>query len=295
MILESPFEDEGDLVFITHRCLSLLIFAGEEGKRFLPGKLALAWEASTYWRSSGLVSMKQKDFRFSSPNPEELFPAVVCQLGYPSDWVVRVEVDTEIRRAITFCLQQIRPQFYYKMTPFLSRHKGVFTGQGIGIQSLRWANLINRLEKPELLCCFIVTLGKELDSAIADLQKDSIFQSFLLDAVGSVVIEQVMIEQMTQYLNEMMGKQGYQTTARFSPGYCDWELKTGQEALFSFLSPERIGVERTPSGMMVPRKTISAVMVGAQKVPWKTPCPFCSDRECPYRRDIQEKKGPDLF
>ena len=232
----------------------------------------------------GLAIMKQKTFQFSFPCPEALFPEVVHQLGYPYGRAVSEEVEKEIHRAIPFCQQQIHPQTCYKDTPFLTRKKGVFTGQDLQIHSRRWANLVGRLENPAWLCCFLVTLGKGFDHAAADLQKDSLFPAYLLDAVGSVVIEQ-MSGQMTRYLAGMMSARGYQSTARFSPGYCDWELKSGQNALFSFLNPEKIGVELTSSGMMIPRKSISAVIIGAARVPWKTPCPSCSKGECVYRRE----------
>jgi len=48
--------------------------------------------------------------------------------------------------------------------------------------------------------------------------------------------------------------------------------------------PERVGVTCTASGMMVPRKSISACMLGAREVPNRYPCVFCARSGCTYRR-----------
>jgi hypothetical protein len=36
--------------------------------------------------------------------------------------------------------------------------------------------------------------------------------------------------------------------------------------------------------MMIPEKTITAVMLAARGAKFKTPCPFCDKTDCPHRR-----------
>jgi cobalamin-dependent methionine synthase I len=143
---------------------------------------------------------------------------------------------------------------------------------------------VKGLKEPEVLCLFVVTSGKDLEMEINENQEESLFRAYLLDAVGSVVAES-LADQVERQVSALLGAQGYQTTARFSPGYCDWELGEGQEALFRFLKPESVGVRRTPAGMMIPQKSISGALVGAREVSWRSPCAFCPTEDCPYRRD----------
>ena len=106
----------------------------------------------------------------------------------------------------------------------------------------------------------------------------------LLDAVGSVLVEW-MADRLESHIAGILLDQGLQATGRFSPGYCDWEIQDGQKEIFRCLTPETLGVECTSSGMMVPRKSISACMLGAQEVANRYPCVFCARSDCEYRRE----------
>jgi hypothetical protein len=228
--------------------------------------------------------MISNDFRFSPPDKSELLPRVINQLGYPSLKEVDRYILREVERIIVLGKEKIEPGFLYRTCPLLGWGEGVLKGQDVRIRSEQWSKLVARLVEPGLLCCFVVTLGEEIDASIARMQEDSLFQAYLLDAVGSVLAEQ-MAGQAEAYLSEVLLAQEYQTTARFSPGYCDWETGEGQNALFGFLQPEPVGVRCTSSGMMIPQKSISACLVGAREVSVKTPCRSCSRTECPYRRE----------
>ncbi len=233
---------------------------------------------------SGLLTMKQDDVSLSLPSAEELLPYVTHQLGYPSPLSVNAEVAAEIRQVIKEGLLRIHPRFLFKTTPLDEWKGGVIIGRGLRIHSRRWARLVDRLTEPEILCCFVLTMGEEVDQAIDEAQKDSLFKAYIMDAVASTVAEQ-LVEQLAQWISLLLADQGYQVSGRFSPGYCDWELKEGQETLFNFLEPASLGVQRIPSGMMLPRKSVSAALVGAREVPLKTPCVFCSQKDCSYRRE----------
>lgn len=228
--------------------------------------------------------MNSNDFRFIPPHKSDLLPKVINQLGYPPFKEVDRDILREVERMILLGREKITPGFLYKTCPLLGWGEGVLKGQDVRIRSKKWSKLVARLGEPGLLCCFVVTLGEEVDASIGRMQEDSLFQAYLLDAVGSVLAEQ-MAGQVEAYLSEVLLGEGYQSTARFSPGYCDWETGEGQKELFRFLQPEPIGVRCTSSGMMIPQKSISACLVGAREVFSKTPCGPCSRKECPYRRE----------
>ncbi|MEW6442126.1 MAG: vitamin B12 dependent-methionine synthase activation domain-containing protein [bacterium] len=228
--------------------------------------------------------MSIRDFNPRLPTPETVFPAMVGRLGYPPSAALNPDIRQGIELAIRKGLDLVRVRTVSRKTPLLDWRGGVLRGDGIRVSSAKWAALMDRAEGPEWMCAFLLTLGEEVDAQISRMQPGSIFEAYLLDAVGSELAER-MAEQLESHLADGFAAQGCQITARFSPGYCDWSLQEGQEELFRFLAPERVGVRCTPAGMMIPRKSVSGVLVAARHVTDRVPCPYCAKRECPYRRD----------
>ena len=235
--------------------------------------------------------MKHDKFDLSLPSAEDILPDVIRQLGYPLSRELNDDIRGEVERAVDEGLKRTKPACLYKMTPLLRQEKGLLVGRDVEIRSPRWARLVKSLKEPEVICCFVVTTGQALEEAINEKQDESLFHAYLLDSVGSVVTER-LTDQLEQHVSALLGREGYQTTARFSPGYCDWELGEGQKALFHFLQPESVGVTQTSAGMMIPQKSISAVLVGAREVSLRSPCPFCSKEDCDYRRAEGKGSGP---
>ncbi len=228
--------------------------------------------------------------RLSVPAPEEVLEDVIRQVGYGRRGDVKPEILEEIERSVREGLDLVRPAASLRIVPLLRWEKGVLAGEGIEIRSPRWTRLARRLVEPRRLACFIVTTGDPLDRAITETQASSLFHGYLLDALGSVAAER-LADQVDREVAERFAREGCEPTARFSPGYCDWEVGDGQEAIFGLLEPDTAGVRRTGSGMMIPRKSVSAAVIGAAEVPWKTPCRFCPDEDCPYRREPREGKA----
>ena len=237
--------------------------------------------------------MSIQDFEPSQPSGEVLLERMIRRLGYPGPAVVGDDIRRGIERAIEQGLEHVRVRTLWKRAPLVSWRRGVLQAEGIRIRSPKWAALTRRMEGPEFLLCFVLTLGAELEKRMSGMQQDSIFDAYLLDAVGSELAEGAA-DALERHLSLELTAEGFQITARFSPGYCDWKLDEGQEAIFGFLDPEeRIGVRCTPTGMMIPRKSISGAVVAARRVPKRVPCSFCSEKECPYRRDGQARQaGP---
>jgi hypothetical protein len=228
--------------------------------------------------------MKPERFDLSLPSPEDILPDVISLVGYPASKELSDDIREEIERAVDQCLAKVAPACLYKTTPFVRLEKGLLVGRDMEIRSVRLAHLAKRLSEPEVICCFVVTTGQALEKAINESQGESLFHAYLLDAAGSVVTER-LTDQLDQHVSGLLGEEGYQTTGRFSPGYCDWDVSEGQEALFRFLEPESVGVRRTSAGMMIPQKSISAALVGAREVTLRFPCPFCSKGDCSFRRE----------
>ncbi|KQC06258.1 MAG: hypothetical protein APR62_08115 [Smithella sp. SDB] len=230
--------------------------------------------------------MKNKTVRMVNPdnfsNPETLLPLILNRIGYSPETISK-PIHEKIKELITMGLKTIHIDYVEQTTQITSWGKSSITGKGIRIDSYKWSNLLHYLEVPELLNCFVVTLGKQLDQLIEEKRKDSLFDAYVLDALGSLMAEKAA-DQMETSISNRLSFENYEWSHRFSPGYCDWNLVTGQAAIFQFLHPETIEVTSMTSGMIIPEKSVSAVIIGAKKITTKSPCLFCKDQHCKYRR-----------
>jgi hypothetical protein len=226
--------------------------------------------------------MKENGFELSTPHLETLVYDAVRQIGYSSVSQAGGDIVEKLTNACEDVFNLIHPAYVFERTPLYSWKDGVIYGEDITIRSGKWSSLLSYMDNPEIIYFFAVTLGGDIDRVISEKQDDFMLQAYLLDVAGSVLAE-YFAEQIDRYISEILESQGYQSTARFSPGYCDWELKDGQENIFKFLRPDAIGLTINSSGLMIPKKSVSAAMIGAQAIPYKTPCRFCKN-ECDYRR-----------
>ncbi len=111
--------------------------------------------------------------------------------------------------------------------------------------------------------------------------------SVLLDAAATTAVEQIA-DGMEKAIAPKMAAQGYGMRWRFSPGYGDWPL-TQQPELIRTSSAEKIGVHLSSSLMLVPRKSVTAIIglykVQAEKEERHSPkgCAACTKLDCPSR------------
>lgn len=131
---------------------------------------------------------------------------------------------------------------------------------------------------------FLVTIGGSLGEELARLEKEEeMLEAVILDAIGSEAIEQTC-SRLESAVREKARASGYQATARYSPGYCDWDVSQ-QRVLFRALDSASIGVSLTESSFMIPLKSVSGI-IGIGKFGTKpSPClTVCKKASCSYRR-----------
>ena len=133
---------------------------------------------------------------------------------------------------------------------------------------------------------FLVTIGSGIEeSASMWMSKGEFLYGYLLDRIGSLAVES-LAEAMEKRLRAIHASNSESVSMRFSPGYCDWPLEE-QFALAKVLDFSKAGVHLTEKCMMVPRKSISAmVAIGPGNLFSKTSpqCVVCDKADCDYRR-----------
>lgn len=124
------------------------------------------------------------------------------------------------------------------------------------------------------------TLGAQSERLLLRMQAQDASRALLLDAVLSAGIEAVM-DAREDALRSQIEKEGLYLTDRFSPGYGDMPMAQTREICEVLDAQRRIGLTLSQSGIMIPRKSVTAIM-GISRTPVKRRpcgCASCERRE----------------
>lgn len=137
----------------------------------------------------------------------------------------------------------------------------------------------------ESAAVFACTAGSMIsDLSKASMQAGDLIQGYILDTIGSVVVEKAM-DVIQQRLSEAEESQGRKITNRLSPGYCGWHISE-QHELFSLLPWNFCGIRLSESSLMLPLKSVSGIIgIGKKVKRLEYPCKICDKQKCFRRRD----------
>ena len=130
---------------------------------------------------------------------------------------------------------------------------------------------------------YAVTLGPEADRLLRRWSAQSMAKA----AVGQAVCAAWLDELCAAYCAtlEQGLAPGEYLTPPFSPGYGDWDLAAQQTVLDRLQAPKRLGLSLTGGGMLVPEKSVTA-LVGISDRPEEAcgqKCMRCRKTDCPFR------------
>lgn len=137
------------------------------------------------------------------------------------------------------------------------------------------------------------TLGAQSERMLLREQARAPESALLLDAVLSAAIEAVCDEQ-ERLLREQLWHDGYYLTDRYSPGYGDMPIDQTRQICDVLNTPRTIGLTVSSTGIMLPRKSVTAVMGISRSPVVRRPagCEACSARDtCTMRRNGEECHG----
>ncbi len=145
---------------------------------------------------------------------------------------------------------------------------------------------IGRLLQPcQELVLLAVTLGNQLEQILMRLEVKNMADAVILDACASVAVENVC-DCFEEDLRREVEAEGLYLTSRFSPGYGDFPISSQKQLCQVLNASRRIGLNVTDSYLMVPRKSVTAVM-GIADTPQelrKKGCEVCNMfLNCTYR------------
>ncbi|MDD6024934.1 MAG: vitamin B12 dependent-methionine synthase activation domain-containing protein [Oscillospiraceae bacterium] len=204
---------------------------------------------------------------------------VLLYLGYRGG-----EIPADIAEAIDRCsqilLETARPRIVYRQFSLLedgTLQGTEFRPEGEDVRQL--------LKDCKQVVLFGATLGAEVEALLLRQQVKNMAEALILDCCGSSAIENVCDNFCTDLQEKV---HPLYLTDRFSPGYGD--LPFSQQGDFCRIldMSRRIGVSLSPGGLMIPQKSVTA-LVGIADRPQNRRfrgCAYCSSFEtCTYRKE----------
>lgn len=190
------------------------------------------------------------------------------------------EVSDDIMSAVNKVCElfesSVSPVYVYRIFPITVSEASVSL-EDVTFSSKRLAKHLSGCEYAAVLAA---TLGTEADTIIRRSAVSGTVNSAAAQAAGTA-----MIEQVADIAVEAIEKEsGLKSIPRFSPGYADWELSAQKDMLALCDAQKRTGITLTDSLMMIPTKSITAI-VGLNKTGCKSKkdCSQCDKKDCDYR------------
>lgn len=178
-------------------------------------------------------------------------------------------------------LEAIRPEYVYRVFDIENTQEGISV---VGTSLVLKGNDIRfHLEGCTKAALLAATVSSGADRLIRSYAAYDMAKSVITDCLASAAIEQVCNE-VDKIISES-AEQKYQTW-RFSPGYGDLPLEVQKDFLEVLSAGKRIGLSVLDNFMMVPTKSVTAVIGLSDKQigKGKRGCACCNMRDrCEYR------------
>lgn len=138
-------------------------------------------------------------------------------------------------------------------------------------------------DRVAVLCA---TLGAAVDRELRRTAYRSMLDALALDAAAGDAIEKVC-DAAEDEIRLHFGREGCFVTGRFSPGYGDLPIDIQRDLLALCDAPRRIGLSATPSHLLTPGKSVTALLgISPHPVAGRgRGCGTCRlSADCPYRK-----------
>lgn len=193
------------------------------------------------------------DFLMLSEIP---YRAIVQRLGYPNESIVLPEQKNQIESLIQTALKNWEPKAIVRDDPVIRMTQETIVCQSIIISS---KDAALKLKDSSFVSFIAVTAGPKILEIKNNLMKSNqMSDAVVLDAVLSEMTD-ALADEVQKQIQREAGLKGYRLSFRYSPGYGDLPLDF-QKHLMKFLEAWKIGISLSPSFLMVPEKSVSAMI-----------------------------------
>lgn len=181
---------------------------------------------------------------------------IALRLGYPR-WEALLESEEKTLRALVEQTQKKwEPQGIYHTLPVKSLNSRTIELENLSIPS---AQLSREFAGSHWLTLLAVTAGPKILEKKEQLFSEGEWsQAVMLDAVLSELTDE-LANHIQKMLSREASLKGFTLTRRFSPGYGDLPLSF-QKNLLDFLGADKIGLTLNESFLLIPEKSVTAVI-----------------------------------
>lgn len=208
---------------------------------------------------------------------------ILRYLGY-KDSGITPQIEKLLDRCESETLKIIQPKYIYKRFPVTHELSGICVGETGFV--LTGEDIREHLKNCNEIFLLGVTAGIELDRKIRRYMVTEPDIGVVLDSCGIQAVEQIA-DMAEQEIEACVSSEGYHLTWRFSPGYGDLPLDTQKELVQVLDMHRKIGVSLTDSCLMVPSKSVTAILgiSDTKRDKRENKCDFCNNRQkCIFRK-----------
>ena len=180
-------------------------------------------------------------------------------------------------------LKAIKPRYIYKI--FNIEQSDEYIQLSNTTLTLKGKDISAHLQNCDRCILLCATLSSDTDKLIRTHEAEGMEKALITDSLASAAVEQVCEAAETEIQSALPDNF---FTWRFSPGYGDFPLEIQGEFLDTLNAPKRIGVTVTDSLILIPRKSVTAVIgVSKTEIPkGQRSCGTCNMKDtCPYRKN----------
>ena len=167
------------------------------------------------------------------------------------------ELAARLEEAAVLCERELAPRGIFRVFPVCATEDGIaVTGTNLVLPG---ESIARHLRGCECAALMAVTLGPTSEMVLRREAAVSATGGMLADACASSLVEQAA-GVLNGFVDEAAARRGCAPTWRFSPGYGDLPLGVQEPFLEALDAGRALGVTLTAANMLVPSKSITAIV-----------------------------------
>ena len=211
------------------------------------------------------------------------------------------KIDNDLNSKINQCIKETKNKIdtkyvyqIYDIKKDLNLNTVQFENTNLILKSKDISELLRDCDKCVLMCA---TLGFNIEKNIRRYSYNNLTKGIIIDACATTSIEEVC-DLVQDSILDKVAKEEKSLTMRYSPGYGDLDISANRDILNVLDAHRKIGVTVTNTGIMIPRKSVVALIgITNEKIgKVKRTCENCSNRfNCEYRRKADGCGGKTIY
>jgi hypothetical protein len=197
--------------------------------------------------------------------------------------------DAALHELVLSCAEELKrvatPRSVFRLFPVTFGEDGV----QLGNLTVEGQDLRQHIRGCKEAVLFAATLGIQTDILLERYSHIDMSKAAVLQTASAAMIESYC-DEVEKKISEQAAGRGFFLRPRYSPGYGDFPIRLQKDILNTLDCPKRIGLSMTESFMLVPTKSVTAV-IGLTSDPTGchiAKCMGCNNGNCPFRKEGNE-------